>query len=109
MNARIRVKREVAQGTLMVEFDLLGQQVAFRPGQFFYVTLRDPPYADARGPRRHFSVVRSPASANVLPAWAGALLMSLSTVILVVNARTLRGLRLREDGGWLPEARPRPA
>ena len=66
MNARIRAKREVAQGTLMVEFDLLGQQVAFRPGQFFYVTLRDPPYNDERGPRRHFSIVSSPNERGVL-------------------------------------------
>ena len=35
----------------------------------------------------------------VLPAWAGALLMSLSTIIVAVNAQTLRGLRLSEDGG----------
>lgn len=31
----------------------------------------------------------------VLPAWAGAVLMSLSTVIVAINAQTLRTLRLR--------------
>jgi NAD(P)H-flavin reductase len=39
MQARIREKREVAKGTLMVTFDLLGAEVDFRPGQYFYVTL----------------------------------------------------------------------
>jgi ferredoxin-NADP reductase len=50
----------------MVEFDLLGQPVEFRPGQFFYVTLLDPPYTDARGPRRHFSIVNSPNEKGTL-------------------------------------------
>jgi len=35
----------------------------------------------------------------VLPAWMGAVLMSLSTIIVAVNAQTLRGLNLREDAG----------
>jgi Cu2+-exporting ATPase len=30
----------------------------------------------------------------VLPAWAGAVLMSLSTIIVAINAQTLRGLQL---------------
>jgi NAD(P)H-flavin reductase len=41
MKARIKEKREVAKGTLMVTFDLLGAEVDFRPGQYFYVTLPD--------------------------------------------------------------------
>jgi hypothetical protein len=44
----IKEEREVAQGTLMVVFDLLGQQVDFRPGQYFWVTLLDPPYDDQK-------------------------------------------------------------
>jgi Cu2+-exporting ATPase len=31
----------------------------------------------------------------VLPAWVGAVLMSLSTIIVAVNAQTLRGLDLQ--------------
>jgi Cu2+-exporting ATPase len=34
----------------------------------------------------------------VLPAWVGAVLMSLSTIIVAINALTLRGLNLRETG-----------
>jgi Cu2+-exporting ATPase len=44
----------------------------------------------------------------VLPVWAGAVLMSLSTIIVALNAQTLRGLRLRADGGGLPAPQPVP-
>ena len=60
MRARVAEKREVAKGTLLVVFDLLGEEVEFTPGQYFFVTLLDPPYDDERGARRHFSVVTSP-------------------------------------------------
>jgi ferredoxin-NADP reductase len=66
MQAKIKEKREVAKGTLMVVFDLLGEEVDFRPGQYFWVTLLDPPYDDERGPRRHISVVTSPNERGVL-------------------------------------------
>ena len=35
----------------------------------------------------------------VLPPAIGALLMSLSTVVVALNAQTLRGLQLRKEGG----------
>src|SRR6266550_7097096 len=60
MRARVSEKREVAKGTLLVVFDLPGEEVEFTPGQYFFVTLLDPPYDDERGARRHFSVVTSP-------------------------------------------------
>jgi ferredoxin-NADP reductase len=60
LRARVAEKREVARGTLLVVFDLLGEAVDFTPGQYFFVTLLDPPYDDERGARRHFSVVTSP-------------------------------------------------
>src|SRR4029453_14600950 len=66
MQAKIKEKREVAKGTLMVVFDLLGEEVDFRPGQYFWVTLLDPPYDDEKGPRRHISVVTSPKEHGVL-------------------------------------------
>src|SRR6266540_4572714 len=66
MDAKIKEKREVAKGTLMVVFDLLGREVDFRPGQYFWVTLLDPPYDDEKGPRRHISVVTSPTDRGVL-------------------------------------------
>jgi ferredoxin-NADP reductase len=62
----VKEKREVAKGTLLVVFDLQGQQVDFTPGQYFWVELLDPPYQDEKGPRRHISVVTSPTEGNVL-------------------------------------------
>src|SRR3989440_7841819 len=66
MQARIKEKREVAKGTLFVIFDLLGREVDFRPGQYFWVTLLDPPYDDEKGPRWHITVVTSPNERGVL-------------------------------------------
>lgn len=66
MRAKIKEKREVAKGTLMVTFDLLGEEVDFTAGQYFWVTLLDPPYDDEKGPRRHISVVTSPNDRGVL-------------------------------------------
>jgi len=62
----VKEKREVAKGTLLVTFDLQGREVDFRPGQYFWVELLDPPYQDEKGPRRHISVVTSPTERGVL-------------------------------------------
>ena len=66
MRARIREKREVAKGTLLVTFDLLGEEVDFVPGQYFFVTLPDVGYQDEKGLRRHITVVTSPNERGVL-------------------------------------------
>ena len=66
MRALIEEKREVAKGPLLVLFDLQGQEVDFRPGQYFWVELLDPPHDDEKGPRRHISVVTSPTERGVL-------------------------------------------
>jgi ferredoxin-NADP reductase len=66
VRAQVKEKREVAKGTLLVVFDLLGREVDFKPGQYFWVTLLDPPYDDEKGPRRHISVVTSPNERGVL-------------------------------------------
>jgi ferredoxin-NADP reductase len=66
VRATIKEKQEIAQGTLLVKFDLGGEDVEFEPGQYFFVTLLDPPYDDDRGPRRHITVVTSPNERGVL-------------------------------------------
>jgi len=66
MRARIKEKREVAKGTLLVVFDLLGAEADFRPGQYFWITLIDPPHDDEKGPRRHITAVTSPNERGVL-------------------------------------------
>jgi len=66
MRALIREKREVAKGTLLVTFDLLGREVEFEPGQYFFVTLPDIGHEDEKGLRRHITVVTSPNERGLL-------------------------------------------
>jgi ferredoxin-NADP reductase len=66
VHALVKERREVARGTLLLIFDLKGQEVDFRPGQYFWVELVDPPYEDEKGSRRHISVVTSPTERGVL-------------------------------------------
>src|SRR5215211_4497489 len=66
MRARIKEKREVATGTLLVTFDLLDGEVDFSPGQYFFFTLPDVGYQDDKGLRRHITVVTSPNEKGVL-------------------------------------------
>jgi ferredoxin-NADP reductase len=66
VRALVKEKREVAKGTLLVVFDLQGEEVDFRPGQYFWVELLESPYEDEKGLRRHISVVTSPTERGVL-------------------------------------------
>ncbi len=66
MKAKIKDKKEVAQGTLQVTFDLLGETVDFKAGQYFFVTLPKLHYLDDKGNRRHFSIVNSPNEKGIL-------------------------------------------
>lgn len=66
MRAKVKEKEEVARETLLVTFDLLGEEVEFRPGQYFFVTLPDIGYHDEKGLRRHITVVTPPSEKGVL-------------------------------------------
>jgi ferredoxin-NADP reductase len=66
MKARIKEKQHVAKGTLFVTFDLLGEEVDFRAGQYFFVTLPDIGHQDDKGLRRHITVVTSPNERGIL-------------------------------------------
>jgi ferredoxin-NADP reductase len=66
VRALVKEKREVAKGTLLAIFDLQGEEVDFRPGQYFWVELPDRGYQDEKGLRRHISVVTSPTERGVL-------------------------------------------
>jgi Cu2+-exporting ATPase len=53
-----------------------------------------------------YNIVALPLAAGVLAPWGivlspavGALLMSVSTIVVAINAQTLRGLRLTEGSG----------
>ena len=65
MRATVKEKQEIAKGTLLVTFDLLGEEVDFQPGQYFFVTLPDLGHQDDRL-RRHITVVTSPNEKGVL-------------------------------------------
>ncbi len=66
MRARVKESREVARETLFVVFELDGEDVDFRPGQYFWVELPDRGYQDEKGLRRHISVATSPTEHGVL-------------------------------------------
>jgi ferredoxin-NADP reductase len=66
VRATIKEKREVAKGTLFVVFDLLGEELDWKAGQYFWVDLLQSQYEDERGLRRHISVVTSPNERGVL-------------------------------------------
>jgi ferredoxin-NADP reductase len=66
VRAALVQKELIAKGTLLAVFDLGGEEVEFRPGQYFFVTLLDPPYEDDKGPRRHITVVTPPSERGVL-------------------------------------------
>ncbi len=60
MKAEVKEKKEIAKGTLLIKFDVSDKEISFRPGQFFFITLLNPPYNDERGSQRHFTIVNSP-------------------------------------------------
>lgn len=60
MKARILEKKEIATGTLQVTYDLMGGDLSFKSGQYFFITLINPSFNDERGSRRHFSAITSP-------------------------------------------------
>jgi len=66
MKAIISDKKEIAKGTLLVELELLGERVDFKPGQFFKLELVNPSYTDEKGNARLFSIVNSPNQKDVL-------------------------------------------
>lgn len=66
MRATIAGRREVAEDTLEVDFDLQGGKISFQPGEFFNIDLIDPPYDDERGAHRHFSIANSPNREGVI-------------------------------------------
>jgi hypothetical protein len=66
MRAKVKEKRQVPKGKLLVVFDLLGERFDYRAGQYFWVELLDPPYQDGKGPRCHISAVTSPTERGVI-------------------------------------------
>ncbi len=65
MKARIKDKKEVAEKTLRIAFDLMGEKIDFKAGQFIYVTIPNPPYIDEGGNRRHFTISSPPEDQDI--------------------------------------------
>jgi ferredoxin-NADP reductase len=66
VRALVKETRKVAEGTLFVVFDLQGEELDFRPGQYFWVELPNRGHEDEKGLRRHISVCTSPTERGVL-------------------------------------------
>jgi ferredoxin-NADP reductase len=61
MNVKILNKQIIYKDNLYVEFDLSGQVLDYKAGQFFSLTLLNPSYSDNRGNSRFFGFVNNPA------------------------------------------------
>jgi len=59
MPAKIKGKPEVAKRTMLFEYDLLGDKIDFKPGQYFHVAIRE-------GLKHHFTIVNSPHEKGIL-------------------------------------------
>ena len=66
MKAKIKEKREVAKGTLLLKYDLLSRKISFKPGQYFYISIPKLFYPDSRGNLRHFTIVSSPNQVGII-------------------------------------------
>ena len=65
MIVSLKSRQEIAKGFLLIEFDTQGQIVNFVAGQFFNLTLIDPPYNDERGDKRIFGFTNTPGSTKI--------------------------------------------
>lgn len=66
MKAKIKDKKEIAKGTLLVIFDLMGKPISFKAGQYFFLTIPKLNYPDTVGNLRHFSFVNSPNEKGII-------------------------------------------
>ncbi|MBI2020625.1 FAD-dependent oxidoreductase [Candidatus Daviesbacteria bacterium] len=65
MLGKLKDKKEVASSTLKVVFET-SEPFTFRPGQYCFITLKNPPYPDERSNKRHFSIVNSPNQNGII-------------------------------------------
>jgi ferredoxin-NADP reductase len=65
MKAKIIQKEEIAEGTLYTKFSL-DSKISFKAGQFFRLTLLNPPFTDNRGNGRFLGFINSPTQNNII-------------------------------------------
>jgi predicted ferric reductase len=64
---KVKLKsREQIGNFLKFDFDTQGQNVSFMAGQFFNLTLINPPHTDERGNSRHFGFTNSTLETNII-------------------------------------------
>lgn len=66
MEGTLKSREEIAKGTELFTFDLLGKEISFTPGQFIFVTIPNLLYPDDRGGRRQFSITNTPTQKGII-------------------------------------------
>ena len=66
MRIRLRDRRPEAADVMSFIFDLGGQPISYRPGQYLTYELDTLAFPDERGPRRHFTLSSSPTEIGVV-------------------------------------------
>jgi predicted ferric reductase len=65
MIVKLKERKEIVKGVWQYTLDLNGQQIIFEPGQFFTLTLFNPPFTDNRGNSRIFGFTNSPGKTDI--------------------------------------------
>ncbi len=65
MIGKIIDKKEVAEETLSVSFQI-DEPIVFKPGQYMFIKLLNPPFTDQEGDKRQFSINNPPSQNTVL-------------------------------------------
>ncbi len=66
MRIRLKERRDETTDVMSFIFDLGGQQLEYRPGQFLYYELDALAFPDELGARRHFTISSSPTEKGVV-------------------------------------------
>ncbi len=66
MEGTLKSREEIAKGTILATFNLLGQAIQFSPGQFVIIKIPNLLYPDERYGRRNFSIVNSPNTKGII-------------------------------------------
>ena len=85
----------------------MGKQAKFKPGQYLFITLLNPPYLDSRGAMRHFSIVNAPGEGEIVMATRRGV-SAFKKTFQEVPVGTEVELGPIEGGFLLPEETDRP-
>lgn len=66
MRVRLKERRSEATDVISFIFDLAGQALEYKPGQYLFYELDALDFPDERGKRRHFTISSSPTEGGIL-------------------------------------------